>query len=453
MKIVRGLTYYIILGILASNVLAEQPSFINISVDQGLPGSNIRKIYQDNFGYIWIGFEATGLCRYDGKEFITFENNPEDPFSLSNNFIRDILSDKYNNLWIATENGLNYFNREKGEFYHVNPKLNTKKEINANWILSLNYDNDGDLWVCHTKGVYYISSDITNRLIPYKEKKTDFDFLNNFEVKNVFDKKYGKIVVLSVISAGKGKVWISTNKGLFLYDKKIEECKKYPLAEKQGGLIHDFIHFIRKYENDSYLVGTDRGLFVLYPEEDRFEPIKLGDIPNSQLNFNDYIDVVFDKKKRLWLGHSEGIVIGEEDNKGECKYSLIREGETLLPGKIIRDLFIDHSGLVWVGTKFGGLYVHDLNKELFSHVMLYIDEIDELNKENSFVLSFFQDKDEQIWVGTKYGGLLKYNPRKEKFYSNFSYPDIHEKIFASRIECIIQGTFLIFNSPLNNWRG
>ena len=48
----------------------------NISVEQGLPGENVRVILEDSKGFIWIGIDDIGLCRYDGNRFILYNNNP-----------------------------------------------------------------------------------------------------------------------------------------------------------------------------------------------------------------------------------------------------------------------------------------------------------------------------------------------------------------------------------------
>ena len=41
------------------------------------------------------------------------QNDPDNPESLSDDFIESILEDQNANLWFATAGGLNSFNREK----------------------------------------------------------------------------------------------------------------------------------------------------------------------------------------------------------------------------------------------------------------------------------------------------------------------------------------------------
>ena len=46
-----------------------------------------------------------GLNRYDGNAFVVYKHNPDDPGSLSHNFIRDLVEDDDGYLWIATVSG------------------------------------------------------------------------------------------------------------------------------------------------------------------------------------------------------------------------------------------------------------------------------------------------------------------------------------------------------------
>jgi ligand-binding sensor domain-containing protein len=161
--------------IVPMRALADQPEFIHLSVEEGLPGSNIKKIFQDHYGYIWLGVEAAGLCKYNGKQFTIYEHNPEDSFSLSNNFIWDIVSDHKGNLWISTENGLNFFHRESRLFYKFYPNKTYYNEFNNNWILSLLFDSDGDLWMGHNKGTHILFKEEIDKLYQLLESGSNID--------------------------------------------------------------------------------------------------------------------------------------------------------------------------------------------------------------------------------------------------------------------------------------
>ena len=53
---------------------------------------------------MWFG-TTDGLNKYDSYRFTIYKNDPDDPYSLSNNYIKDIKEDSKGNLWIATSGG------------------------------------------------------------------------------------------------------------------------------------------------------------------------------------------------------------------------------------------------------------------------------------------------------------------------------------------------------------
>lgn len=67
-----------------------------------LPSNEIRAIYQDRTGTLWIGTDGNGICRYDGKSFMLFTEKD----GVSSNSIRCIYEDANGYLWFETADGL-----------------------------------------------------------------------------------------------------------------------------------------------------------------------------------------------------------------------------------------------------------------------------------------------------------------------------------------------------------
>ena len=66
-------------------------NFKSITVDDGLSQSLAEYIYQDSFGYIWIGTE-NGLNRYNGNDFKVSINSND-----LKQLLKTILENKLNN--------------------------------------------------------------------------------------------------------------------------------------------------------------------------------------------------------------------------------------------------------------------------------------------------------------------------------------------------------------------
>lgn len=121
-----------------SSIVGEE-----FGVKQGLSQGMINCIYQDKEGYIWIATKD-GLNRYDGYNIFTFRHNPNDNYSLPDNYCSSITEDDHGNLWIGTNTkGLFLFDKTTERFHNV-PVINANP--NNLCIKELQYAN-GNLFV------------------------------------------------------------------------------------------------------------------------------------------------------------------------------------------------------------------------------------------------------------------------------------------------------------------
>jgi len=87
---------------------------------------------QDSYGNIWLGTPTGGLNLFNPKteQFLYFQNNPENQYSISNDIILSLYEDRQNNLWIGTNGGLNKLipKLEKNMFNKLNSKTTKKND-------------------------------------------------------------------------------------------------------------------------------------------------------------------------------------------------------------------------------------------------------------------------------------------------------------------------------------
>ena len=119
-------------------------TFQHISTEHGLSQKTVEAIFQDKYGFLWIGTQE-GLNRYDGRKLDVFRHINNDNSSLSHDYISDILEDNKGNLWVATGGGLNRFVRKSESF----DKLNIK-DSKGNKVVRLNslyVDSSEIMWI------------------------------------------------------------------------------------------------------------------------------------------------------------------------------------------------------------------------------------------------------------------------------------------------------------------
>lgn len=110
----------------------------------------IVDIKQDKSGNIWVG-TANGLSKIDTKtDTITNYNMNDEEKKLSHYNIGDILITKSGDVLVGTSDGLNIYDEKKDEFYRI---FNKENELSSQYIRSLAEDENQNIWVATNNGI------------------------------------------------------------------------------------------------------------------------------------------------------------------------------------------------------------------------------------------------------------------------------------------------------------
>ncbi len=103
------ITFLFFTSFLSAQNSAEPGGFRHITVRDGLPSSEVYKILQDRFGYLWMCTDA-GVCRYNGYSFQSFTTRD----GLTDNTVFWLKEDNSGKLWTQGFSGaLSYFDGKK----------------------------------------------------------------------------------------------------------------------------------------------------------------------------------------------------------------------------------------------------------------------------------------------------------------------------------------------------
>ena len=97
----------------------------------------------------WFGTWGAGLTRFDGKKWTSFTMRD----GLSGNFISDILVDKDDSLYVATEGGVSVLRKGRWSRYSV------KDGLVDNGVFTVIQDRHGSLWFGTLKGISKLTGD------------------------------------------------------------------------------------------------------------------------------------------------------------------------------------------------------------------------------------------------------------------------------------------------------
>jgi ligand-binding sensor domain-containing protein len=226
-------------------VVVNNLNFDFYSQENGLSNNQIHCILQDKKGWMWFG-TSQGVCRFDGYKFTVFKNDPDDSTSLKGNLVRTIFEDRKGELWIGTENGgLNKFNRGKENFQHFFCSGDQPLSKDAT-VTAIHEDVSGNLWIGTGTHLYRMDG---NRLSEIKPSNIG-GFTEYFRV---------------IQSDKSGRIWLGTNKGLYLYNLQENLARKIHLSQKLS--LNQEIWAIYGDNDGKLWVGTYAdGLFTVNPE-------------------------------------------------------------------------------------------------------------------------------------------------------------------------------------------
>lgn len=258
--------------------------------------SRILSLHQDQDGLVWIGSWGGGANFYDpvSKQFSQplEEGKILNGTSISNNTVVDIDEDKFGNIWIATLNGLNKFDKEKKSIrnYFTGDGL-----VGSN-VTSLFSDKEDDkLYVGTSNGlcVLDVHSNKINR-VDIKNNEVTINSIEKIDDKNFWIGTNAGLVHLNtkdnavlwffeidglpneyiygVLKDNKNVLWISTNFGLSKLDLKlyaknqIAQFKNY--FEIDGLQSNEFNQGAYHVSNDGEMFfGGINGFNSFYPEK------------------------------------------------------------------------------------------------------------------------------------------------------------------------------------------
>ena len=420
------LIIFTILFLTSANSLSQIDNlqFERISIESGLSQSTVLCIYQDQKGFLWFG-TYEGLNRYDGYNFKIYKYDPENMYSISNNSVEFITEDHLGNLWIATQDGLNRFDRCTEQFKAYKHDTENDNSISKNYIRYIFEDKSGTLWIgTHGGGLEKFD----------REKEIFIHYRN--DPKNPNSLSHNN--VLCILEDRQGKLWIGTDGGLNYFDREKGEFVRYNYdPDDLNSIGHDGIWRLHEDQKGNLWMCTwGGGISLLKTRENRFFRFQHNSNNPDGLNDNIIRSVYEDKNGNIWFGTEVGglnIYNPDLQNSGKTKflhYKTDQANPYSLSSNSILSMYEDKSGIVWIGTNFGGINKYNLNKRKFAHYKSQPGKSNSLN--NNSILSVYEAHDGTIWLGTNGGGLNCFDRENNKF-THYTFNPSDERSLSNNV--------------------
>ena len=401
-----------------SLLFAQQPFFRRIATIDDFGSGQIKCIYQDRQGFIWIG-ATSGAYRFDGQDFTVlsvhdsvlnlsvtaiFEDSKNtlwfgfedgrilksDRFQvtafnqknkLPKNKITAITEDKDNNLWFGTY-GEGLFVSTGNDLIHIN----AEKGLSDDYIYTLEPDKTGNVWAGTDNGINICSIKNSNpsiRVISVNEGLPDF-------------------IVRSLKTDEVGKVWAGMHdKGISCYDIKEDKFEVNTTLENWN---HGSVNDIAINSESIWIATSSHGLI-----EYSFTSGNLSTISSSKdINLNRINAMLQDREGNTWLISNKEILL-TIGNKLEFMNSF---DDT--PFANIHAIYSDDKDNLWFANDWG---IHFYQKEDAESGKKSRSFPLNFLKGESKVMSLYRDFYGFVWIGTFGQGLIRLDPETGRYVS------------------------------------
>lgn len=431
MRLLQILFWLLLFWQLPAQKTDEKLRFVSIMDD--LPKVGVYSINQDQYGFIWLGTNGSGLYRYDGLEYTSYRHRFKDSTSLSSSMVFTTYLDNSHRLWVGAEQGLNLYNRNKDHFKRIpNESFGVSDDINLS-IRGILDDGQGNLFI-GTFGRGLFKMDLkTFKAVQVQTKGLDPELA---------------LTVHDIQMDEEGRIYAATNHGILRYnsDQKVLESAVFANGEK---LNHETQTLVIDNKDNIWTGTTSEGLFKI-SHVDRsgvrqiehlgvssnpffaLELIGRGEIlcgtendgmyhlneqgelihhyvssnkDEQSLLSNSIWSLFLDRDQKIWMGYyNKGVAIYDEVYDKFKGYESLYNNVKSLHAASVASITQDEKGNLWVGMDGGGIDIIDKSTGIFTHI----------NKEDQkaysglggdYILSVFIDSQGNVWAGSWDNGV------------------------------------------------
>ncbi|MDT0557991.1 two-component regulator propeller domain-containing protein [Ichthyenterobacterium sp. W332] len=332
--------------------------------------NQIRSLYKDNFGGIWVGTLA-GVYHFDPYRKI-FKH--DDIVEESEDIIIGLHADNDGIYTNALGKGIYFKSSHSKEFNEITlPKIFPQQGLFV-WDFETVPKSDFPLWMATNNG-----------LICLDPKTLGFK-----QIDIPFKGKDGRIS-FSLLDTNQDFLWVSSHRaihkirkkdGILLTSFSLDEDIKYPGIQK-----------IVRLKDYIFIATESRGLFSFHVKSHKFSEVNF---KNSNGILNSSIWDLFVSGNTLWIGA----------NKGLYKFSLGANGivPVLEDNQVVFSIIQDDSGVLWMGSDKG-----IKTYETESKSVRYFTTDNGLKNPEFNRKSAIKTRDGRLWLGGV-NGITSFDP-------------------------------------------
>ncbi len=342
---------------------AQQPTYKNFNIDDGLAGSSVFYAFQDSRGFIWFA-TSTGLSRFDGTNFTNYTTAD----GLTDNEVFTIHEDSEGRIWFLNYTGIPcyYYNQQ---IYNPENEPMLRKFRFKQFLRSFTEDHNQRIWLSDFGNVVHSLDSLGNTFTyPDIQKK------KITRISGLFTDDRRQVNIIGHMRLDNGP-----DRNTLYYNL---ENNTYQISE-----------YLNNYQRCSYYdIAADNSLIrvadeglIMYRSQKEKLIFSFENTPHIGL-----VNIVaFDKQENIFFATNKQVV---QLKKIDKEWQVVR---TLLHGENVASVLHDREGNYWFTTLGNGVfYTPSLD------VVTYTEN-DELNSNK--IYDVVPDQSGGIWFGSDRG--------------------------------------------------
>ncbi|WP_295768955.1 two-component regulator propeller domain-containing protein [uncultured Mucilaginibacter sp.] len=321
---------------------------IKTSDGSNMPNDAVYSLLSDATGTLWIGTSSQGILKYN-KNITIVEWFKAANYSLpsAQNIIRSMAEDGNGNLYLATDDGLDYVDQSGKLIKHYH-HLSNSNSLSSNYTTDVLVSKDGNTVWIGTSNNGLDKLDIKTGKFKNYSSGVGAGFMNSKSVAMLMEDR-------------KGKLWIATGwGGINILDpatNKFEKLTNSPANE--NSIADDAVQTIYEdHTGNVWIGGYTNGISIYNPQTKTFTHLNTG---NSKLTCNVISDFYEDRLGNMWIGTMEG---GLNCYHAKSKtITSITEQQGLIDNTI-HSVLGDNYGKIWLSTNQGIMRYNPVSKRL-----------------------------------------------------------------------------------------
>lgn len=293
----------------------------------------VREIVRDEFDNMWVATNQ-GLCCIDlnDKSHVFYNNDRNNDKTIPYDDVFDLmLADDV--LYVTTGDGLAIYQYDTDDFttYHLPDSLTKKDIVKNNGLFDIVDGGDGRYYIgSYSNGMLAFSPDTKT----FKTSKREDSFA---------------MMIYAILPDNNGFLWASTSKGVMKYDLQTKETRMYDVTDGLQGSEFTPNAFLRS-SNGYVFFGGFNGFNYFKPNEIKLE-VRIPKVIISKIQTNT-------GEKIRYLNHGDTIHLSYNENSFEISFATLN---LLRKNMVNYSYMMDNYDDEWMFYKSNHRYV-DYNK-------------------------------------------------------------------------------------------